>query len=218
MITSESKELDEIFTDCINGGTITDIFGFRGTGKTQMSLQIALNPLTNGKKVLFIDTTGEFRPERFLQIIKNRNLDDTLLNQLQVARITNTTEQIELTDKIKKLDDVMLVIVDNVTDLFSFEYSKKEQFNLQQKKFMNYMHNLSQLAIHKEIPIVITNQLMTANNTEYEKMSSSISNYTHQKIKLEKQKNHYKGIIMSAFSKKTEFFYKIEKMGLIQRS
>jgi len=218
MDRSELTTLDDLISNIIKNGTITDIFGFRGTGKTQMSLQIALNPLTNGKKVLFIDTTGEFRPERFLQIIKNRNLDDTLLNQLQVARITNTTEQIELTDKIKKLDDVMLVIVDNVTDLFSFEYSKKEQFNLQQKKFMNYMHNLSQLAIHKEIPIVITNQLMTANNTEYEKMSSSISNYTHQKIKLEKQKNHYKGIIMSAFSKKTEFFYKIEKMGLIQRS
>ena len=218
MDRSELTTLDDLISNIIKNGTITDIFGFRGTGKTQMSLQIALNPLTNGKKVLFIDTTAEFRPERFLQIIKNRNLDDTLLNQLQVARITNTTEQIELTDKIKKLDDVMLVIVDNVTDLFSFEYSKKEQFNLQQKKFMNYMHNLSQLAIHKEIPIVITNQLMTANNTEYEKMSSSISNYTHQKIKLEKQKNHYKGIIMSAFSKKTEFFYKIEKMGLIQRS
>ena len=218
MDRSELTTLDDLISNIIKNGTITDIFGFRGTGKTQMSLQIALNPLTNGKKVLFIDTTGEFRPERFLQIIKNRNLDDTLLNQLQVARITNTTEQIELTDKIKKLDDVMLVIVDNVTDLFSFEYSKKEQFNLQQKKFMNYMHNLSQLAIHKEIPIVNTNQLMTANNTEYEKMSSSISNYTHQKIKLEKQKNHYKGIIMSAFSKKTEFFYKIEKMGLIQRS
>ena len=218
MDRSELTTLDDLISNIIKNGTITDIFGFRGTGKTQMSLQIALNPLTNGKKVLFIDTTGEFRPERFLQIIKNRNLDDTLLNQLQVARITNTTEQIELTDKIKKLDDVMLVIVDNVTELFSFEYSKKEQFNLQQKKFMNYMHNLSQLAIHKEIPIVITNQLMTANNTEYEKMSSSISNYTHQKIKLEKQKNHYKGIIMSAFSKKTEFLYKIEKMGLIQRS
>ena len=218
MDRSELTTLDDLISNIIKNGTITDIFGFRGTGKTQMSLQIALNPLTNGKKVLFIDTTGEFRPERFLQIIKNRNLDDTLLNQLQVARITKTTEQSELTDKIKKLDDVMLVIVDNVTDLFSFEYSKKEQFNLQQKKFMNYMHNLSQLAIHKEIPIVITYQLMTANNTEYEKMSSSISNYTHQKIKLEKQKNHYKGIIMSAFSKKTEFFYKIEKMGLIQRS
>ena len=47
MITSESKKLDEIFTDCISGGTITDIFGFRGSGKTNMALQISLNLLKN---------------------------------------------------------------------------------------------------------------------------------------------------------------------------
>ena len=32
----------------------------------------------------------------------------------------------------------MQEIVDNITDLFSFEYSKKDQFKIQQKKFMNY--------------------------------------------------------------------------------
>ena len=97
MITSESKELDEIFTDCINGGTITDIFGFRGTGKTNMALQISLNLLKNEKNVFFIDTTGEFRPERLHEIVKNRNLDDSLLDRLQIARVTNTKEQITLT-------------------------------------------------------------------------------------------------------------------------
>ena len=218
MSRTESTNLNELFVNTTKNGTITDIFGFRGTGKTQMSLQIALNHLINGESVLFVDTTGEFRPERLLEIVKNRNLDDSLLSQLQIARVTNTTEQIELTEKIKKLDSIALIIVDNITDLFSFEYSKKDQFKIQQKKFMNYMHNLSKLAIHKEIPIIITNQLMNANNTEYEKMNYSISNYTHQKIKLEKQKNHYRGIMMSSFSKKIEFFYKIEKIGLIEGS
>ena len=125
MITEEPKELHALLSTIIRKGTITDIFGFRGTGKTQLALQIALNPLKNGNNVLFIDTTGEFRPERLLEIVKNRNLDDSLLNQLQIARVTNTTEQIELIQKIQKFDNVLLAIVDNVTDLFSFEYSKK---------------------------------------------------------------------------------------------
>ncbi|MDP6857874.1 MAG: hypothetical protein QF559_02970, partial [Candidatus Nitrosopelagicus sp.] len=68
MITDESKKIDEIFAGCISSGTITDIFGFRGTGKTNMALQISLNLLKNEKNVLFIDTTGEFRPERLLEI------------------------------------------------------------------------------------------------------------------------------------------------------
>ena len=111
MITEEPKELHELLSTIIRKGTITDIFGFRGTGKTQLALQIALNPLKNGNNVLFIDTTGEFRPERLLEIVNNRNLDDSLLNQLQIARVTNTTEQIELIQKIQKFDNVLLVIV-----------------------------------------------------------------------------------------------------------
>jgi RecA/RadA recombinase len=218
MITDELKKLDDILTNGISSGTITDIFGFRGTGKTHMVLQVSLDLLKNGKNVLFVDTTSEFRPERLLEIVKNRSLDDSLLNKLQIARVTNTKEQIELIKKIKKIDDISLLIVDNVADLFSFEYSKIEQFNLQQQKFMNYMHDLSELAIQRKIPIIITNQLMKANNIEYEKLNYSISNYTHQKIKLEKQKDHYLGTVSSPSSPKTQFFYKIEKTGLVETS
>ena len=218
MITTELKKLDDILIDGISDGTITDIFGFRGTGKTQMALQISLNLLKDEKTVLFVDTTGEFRPERLLEILKDRNLDNSLLNRLKIARVTNTQEQIDLIQKIKNTNDVAMLIIDNVADLFSFEYSKKEQFNLQYQKFMNYMHDLAQLAINKKIPIVITNQLMNANDTEYEKMNYSISNYTHQKIKLEKQRDHYQATILSPFSQKIRFFYKIKKMGLVETS
>ena len=218
MIITKQPNLDEILSNGISSGTITDIFGFRGTGKTQMALQISLNLLKDEKTVLFVDTTGEFRPERLLEILKNRNLDNSLLNRLKIARVTNTQEQIDLIQKIKNTNDVAMLIIDNVADLFSFEYSKKEQFNLQYQKFMNYMHDLAQLAINKKIPIVITNQLMNANDTEYEKMNYSISNYTHQKIKLEKQGDHYQATIISPFSQKIRFFYKIKKMGLVETS
>ena len=178
MSITERKKLDEIFLHGTNCGIITDIFGFRGTGKTQMALQFSLELLKNGKSVLFVDTTCEFRPERFLEIIKNRDLDDSLLDLLQIARVRNTKEQIELINRIKKIEGISMLIIDNVTDLFSFEYSNKEQFNLQQKKFMNYMHDLVQLAIQKRIPVIITNQLMKSNNIEYERMKYVISNYT----------------------------------------
>lgn len=218
MIITKQSNLNEILSNGISSGTITDIFGFRGTGKTQMSLQISLNILKKGKNVLFIDTTNEFRPERLLDIIKNRDLDDSLLDNLQIARVTNTKDQIDLIQKIKNVDNIFLIVVDNIADLFSFEFSKKEQFNFQQQKFMNYMHDLSQLAIHKKIPVIITNQLMKANDVEYERMNYSISHYTHQKIKLEKKKNHYEGIVLSPYSQKIRFFYKIEKMGLVEGS
>ena len=205
MFQSEAKRMDEILFDTIRNGIITDIFGFRGVGKTQLALQISLNLLKNGKNVSFIDTTGEFRPERLLEIVKNRDLDESLLNHLQVARVTNTNEQIELLQKIEKINGISMLVVDNIADLFSFEYSEKKQFYLQQNKFMNYMHDLSQLAINRKIPVIITNQLMETKDHAYEKMENSIKNYTHQKIKLEKHNDHFQGRIFSPFSKKIEF-------------
>ena len=60
---------------------------------------------------------------------------------------------------------------------------------------MKYMHDLAELAIDRKIPIIITNQLMNANSIEYEKMNHSISNYTHQKIKLEKHNDYFLSLI-----------------------
>ena len=55
-----------------------------------------------------------------------------------------------------------------------------------------------------------------ANDIEYEKMNYSISNYTHQKIKLERKKDNYQGTFSTPHSQKINFFYKIAKIGLIE--
>ena len=86
----------------------------------------------NNKKILFIDTTVEFRPERFLQMIQSRNLAPSLLENLHVSRVTDTQKQIEILKNLQN-DDFSLIIIDNITDLFSFEYSKKE--HLIRKKY-----------------------------------------------------------------------------------
>ena len=96
MISSQIDSLDKIFSGGLQNGIITEISGLRGTGKTQLALQFAIESLSNNKKILFIDTTVEFRPERFLQIIQSRNLSATLLENLHVSRVTDTQKQIEI--------------------------------------------------------------------------------------------------------------------------
>ena len=79
MISSQIDSLDKIFSGGLQNGMITEISGLRGTGKTQLALQFSIGPLSKNKKILFIDTTVEFRPERFLQILQSRNLSSSLL-------------------------------------------------------------------------------------------------------------------------------------------
>ena len=218
MISTGIKKLDQILDGGIKNGIITDIFGARGTGKTHLAMQISINSLQNGGTVLFQDTTGEFRPERMLEIIKTRHLEPSLLENVKVGRVTNTGEQIQYLSKIKEMDNFSLIIIDNITDLFSFEYSKELQVLEKNILFMRYMHDLSLIAIQKRIPIVITNMIRKIDKTEKENLYNSISFFTHLKINLMKKDAKYFGEILPSFQGKRLFSYLITKEGIVDAS
>ena len=212
MIKTGLKELDQFLGGGIKEGLVTSISGQSATGKTQLAFQICLNALHSGKDILFQDTTGEFRPERLVEMMQLQKINPSLLDKIKVSRITNTAQQIQCFSKIP-LKSYSLIIVDSVTDLFSFEYSKKEQSLEKHISFMKYMHNLSSIAIDGKIPIIVTNIVRTINKHEKENLEESISMYTHTKIKLSKNNNGYLCQVISPFVKK-KFQYTITSSGL----
>jgi DNA repair protein RAD51 len=216
MIKTGLKELDQFLGGGIKEGLVTNISGQSATGKTQLAFQICLNALHSGKDVLFQDTTGEFRPERLVEMMQLRKINPSLLDKIKVSRITNTAQQIQCFSKIP-LKSYSLIIVDSVTDLFSFEYSKKEQSLEKHISFMKYMQNLSSIAIDDKIPIIITNMVRTINKHEKENLEESISMYTHTKIKLSKNSDGYLCQVISPFVKK-KFQYTITSSGLTSGS
>ena len=211
--SSQIGSLDKLFSDGLKNGTITEISGLRGTGKTQFALQFGIEPLINNKKILFIDTTVEFRPERFLQMIKSRNLSANLLDNLQISRVTNTQEQLEILNNIPD-QDFSLLIVDNITDLFAFEYAKREYIIEKNNNFTNFMIKLSKIALLQNTPIIITNQILQKEDNKYQRMYMHLENYVHQKIQLEKTKNDFSCMISSPFIHDTKFNYKITNSGI----
>jgi DNA repair protein RAD51 len=216
MIKTGLKELDQFLGGGIKEGLVTSISGQSATGKTQLTFQICLNALHSGKDILFQDTIGEFRPERLVEMMQLRKINPSLLDKIKVSRITNTAQQIQCFSKIP-LKSYSLIIVDSVTDLFSFEYSKKEQSLEKHISFMKYMQNLSSIAIDGKIPIIITNMVRTINKHEKENLEESISMYTHTKIKLSKNSDGYLCQVISPFVKK-KFQYTITSSGLTSES
>ncbi len=212
MISTGLQKLDEFLSGGIPDGVIVDIFGGNGTGKTQLLLQLSINSIKNGGHVLYLDTTGGFRPERILEIQKQSEKQFNFLEKITVSRITNTSEQIK---SIKNLtsNDFSLIVIDNVTDLFSYEYKKDESIFEKNSLFMKYMHELSKFAITKKIPIIITNMIRTIEDKDVENMKSAIDPFTHIKILLSKNSSKFKGKIYWALNKKN-FSYKIHVLGL----
>jgi len=212
MISTGLLKLDNFLSGGIPNGIIVDIFGGNGTGKTQLLLQLSINSIKNGGNVLYLDTTGGFRPERILEIQKKFNIDFNLLDKITVSRITNTFEQINSIKNFQE-NNFSLIVIDNVTDLFSYEYKNNKSIFEKNSLFMKYMHELSFYAITNKIPIVITNMIRNMDGKEVENMASAIDLFTHIKIHLFKNASIFNGEIYSPFNKES-FSYEITTLGL----
>jgi len=212
MISTGLQKLDKFLSGGIPDSVIVDIFGGGGTGKTLLLFQLMINLIKNGGNILYLDTSGGFRPERILEIQKESEIEINLLEKITVSRITNTSEQIKSIKNIEE-NNFSLIVIDNITDLFSYEYQNDESILKKNSLFMKYMHELSKFAMTKKIPIVITNMIRNMNGKEIENMKSAIDPFTHIKIHLFKNSSKFNGEIYWALKKET-FSYTITKIGL----
>ena len=216
MISTGLKKLDKFLLGGIHSGVITDIYGANGTGKTQLLLQICINSIKNGENVLFLDTTGGFRPERILEMKSDQNSDSTFLEKITVLRITNTFEQIKSLEIISS-KNFSLVVIDNITDLFSYEYPGDDAIFQKNTIFMKFMHQLSLISINKKISVIVSNMIRHVDGKEIENMKSAIDPFTHIKIKLSRNSSNFKGQI-NWLSKENIFSYAITKYGLVNNT
>ena len=212
MISTGLTKLDDFLANGLPIGCITDIFGASGTGKTQLLFQISINCIKNGGNVIYLDTIGGFRPERIMEIANRQNIDSDILDKLTVFRITNTSEQSKSIVKIKNSDPA-LVVIDNVTELFSYEYDEDELIFKKNFLFMRFMHNLSMTIIEKKIPAVVTNTIRHIDGKETESMATAIDLYAHIKIHLSKTNSKFR-CDSRYMGKKQTLEYSIASSGL----
>lgn len=215
MIKSGITKIDDFLNGGFKGGFVTDIFGSPASGKTQLLFQICANAVMNNSQILFQDTKGEFRPERILEILKIYNKDEKLLENIKVSRITNTNEQISNLSKVTS--NFSLIVIDSITELFSFEYDKEKQFLERNKLFMKYMHQLSDISLEKNIPIIVTNTIRTIDDKEIENLEKAINLFPHFKIHLIKNGNSINAEL-STINKKSKFSFVISNEGVVEVS
>ena len=207
-------DLDEFFNGSIPNGILVDIFGSSGIGKTQLAMQISIHAISEKNQILFQDTTGAFRPERILEMLQSNNLPKEYLDQICVSRITNVSEQINSLSSIDP-SKYSLIVIDNISELFSFEYSNEDKFFKKNKLFLKYIKNLSLYAIKHKITIIFTNVIRNMNDKQVENNAKILDMFTHVKVKLEKVNDTHYCTCYTAFDK-IKFSFKILSSGLVQ--
>ncbi len=152
-----SKVLDGLLSGGFEAGTISQLFGEPASGKTNICLQLAVNTLRAGKRVVYIDTEG-FSAERFQQIAG----DDAkkLAQRLIHFKPTNFEEQyvaVKETEKIVQ-QNVGLIVLDSATAFYRVELESKDSMLLK-RELANQATILLGLARKYDVAVVITNQI-----------------------------------------------------------
>ena len=169
-ITVGSTAFDDLIGGGIETQAITEVFGEFGSGKSQISHDLAVTvqlPLEQGgldAECVYIDTENTFRPERIQQIADRFGLDhDEVLQKIHIARAFNSSHQLLMAEKINELIqggcNVKLVIVDSLMAHFRAEYVGRESLAVRQQKLNQHLHVLQQLANTYNLAIFITNQV-----------------------------------------------------------
>jgi RecA/RadA recombinase len=187
LLSTGSLNLDQFLHGGIRTGMITNILGESGTGKSQFCFTICANLLKENKKVniIFIDTSGTFRPERIFEIIEEKYYSDKILNNIKYFRPYTIKHQFEAIKKITEIKP-KLVIIDTITSVISVESKKIARHLI----LMKFIHQLAHLAINNNCAIVTTNMVRNIfnSNNNYISDKTTTQNKENQKeIKLQRE-------------------------------
>ncbi len=167
-ISTGSVCLDRLLGGGLETGTVTQIFGASGTGKTSICLMIANSAINQGYKVAYIDTEG-ISPERMNQIF----VDKENLKMIYIYDVVDFKQQSVAIKELAKLckdeKDLKVAIIDSFTFLYRSELENYEKQVKAKRELIAQLTFLLGLARKFDLAVIITNQMFTDVRTGEEK-------------------------------------------------
>nr|XP_051682302.1 DNA repair protein RAD51 homolog 2 isoform X3 [Oryctolagus cuniculus] len=172
--------LDEALRGGVACGSLTEITGPPGCGKTQfcimMSILATLPTDMGGLEgaVVYIDTESAFSAERLIEIAESRfpryfNTEEKLLLTSSKVHLYRELSCDEVMQRIESLEEdiiskgVKLVIIDSVASVVRKEFDTQLQGNMKERnKFLAREASLLKYVAEEfSIPVILTNQITT---------------------------------------------------------
>ncbi|XP_063097622.1 DNA repair protein RAD51 homolog 2 isoform X1 [Cavia porcellus] len=179
-LSTTLSALDEALHGGIACGSLTEITGPPGCGKTQfcmmMSVLATLPPNMGGLEgaVVYIDTESAFSAERLIEIAESRfpryfNTEEKLLLTSTKVYVYRELTCEKVLQRIESLEEeiiskrVKVVIIDSIASVVRKEFDTQLQGNMKERnKFLAKGASLLKyLAEEFSIPVILTNQITT---------------------------------------------------------
>jgi len=158
ILSSGCKPLDELLGGGFEKGIVTQIYGAAGTGKTNICIQLAVECVKQGQKVIFIDTEG-LSPVRFKQIA-GENAKEIAKN-IVIYEPLSFEEQYAAVREVEKIasENIGLVVLDSATSFYRFELEDEETGMKSRRELASQIGFLHALARKYGFAVIITNQV-----------------------------------------------------------
>lgn len=169
-LTTGSEEVNQLLGGGIESQTTTELSGTNGSGKTQMCHMLAITaqlPVAEGGlggEVAWIDTEDTFRPERIMEICRERGLDgEEFVKRIHIGRALTSVHQAKLTHQLFELvpdNNIKLIIMDSMMGHLRSEYLGREMLSARQDALKGILQTLMQVALSTKTTVVYTNQML----------------------------------------------------------
>ncbi len=208
-ISTGSSSLDNLLGGGVSSGRVTEVYGESGAGKTQLCFQLCVNLLATELKknegdrkgdIVFIDTAGTFRPERLAQMAADRISEDKLFKHIFLVNARSSEEQARAVQSSQESTslNIQMLIIDTLTDNFVYEFQGEDHITSRQISLAHHLHDLSEMALDMDIPVVVTNTvrtrvLDTGETRIIETGGNTVAQGVHLRLMLERLKGKGKG-------------------------
>ena len=214
------QKLDSIMLGGLNMGTITEITGPPGVGKTQFCIGCCVEAIarshpfygTNQRNsVIYIDTEHKFDCTRLAEVASHRypglygpEQDEeeigALLDHVKIMRPSTCKELYEMISTLQPIvisDHVSLIVVDSMAALArreSLNEHDKEQFVVNQASMLKMMAELCHCTV------ICTNQIMVEHVANQSRVTNHASVFVTATLLPQQQQSHNRSSVTTATS------------------
>jgi DNA repair protein RadB len=156
-LPSGCQSLDLLLSGGFESGIITQLYGEAGTGKSNIVMQLAVQAVARGLRVIFIDTEG-FSAERFKQIAGPGA--EEMAAKIMIFEPMSLEQQAVAIREAAKIAgrDLGLIILDSATSLYRVLLEAEDNRSIRRTLTVQ-LSELQEIARRHRIPVVITNQV-----------------------------------------------------------
>ncbi len=176
-------------------GTLFELVGEKGSGKTSLIHTICATNTINNKKSIYIDGSGSFRPEfirEYLDRSANYSKEEIIqhLKNISYVRVYEPESITGIFRKIRLLN-VDCIVIDDLLYLYLHHHRAKIRFEV--RKFIREM---ALIALIKKINIIFTNTIVRTKRDQdleaisYELFYNDVVRYIHVKALLQNNINN----------------------------